>query len=175
MSAFPDTDTRYAEGLVARRVPREQWRNSQQWAWFYLHFCHKYRHRPADSKSHQLFLGKLASKGQTAEQRAHAQCAIAYYAVFLSPQLRSLRDDAVAPAASMPACMGTMAALSLMAVPFGSRGAGGPQPVGPGHSADSADQPGGADRWSRAKGAPGQEPPGVRAVHDPPATATRRD
>jgi hypothetical protein len=29
-------------------------------------------------------------------------------------------------AASMPACMGTMAALSLMAVPFGGRGAGGP-------------------------------------------------
>jgi hypothetical protein len=29
MSAFPDTDTRYAEVLAARRVPREQWRNYQ--------------------------------------------------------------------------------------------------------------------------------------------------
>jgi hypothetical protein len=68
---------------------------------FYLHFCHKYRHRPADSKSLQLFLGKLASKGQTAEQLAQAQCAVAYDSVFLSPQLRYLRDnDAVAPTAA---------------------------------------------------------------------------
>jgi hypothetical protein len=71
-----------------------------KWVRFYLHFCHKYRHRPADSKSLQLFIGKLASKGQTAVQRAQAQCAVEYYFVFLSPQLRSLRDDgAVAPAA----------------------------------------------------------------------------
>ena len=101
MSAFPDTDTRYAEVLAARRVPREQWRNYQKWVRFYLHFCKKYRHRPADSTSIQLFIGKLASKGQTAEQRAQAQCAVEYYSVFLSPQLRSLRDDdTVAPTAS---------------------------------------------------------------------------
>jgi hypothetical protein len=67
MSAFPDTDTRYGEVLAARQVPREQWRNYHKWGRFYLHFCHKYRHRPADSKSLQLFIRKLASKGQTAE------------------------------------------------------------------------------------------------------------
>jgi hypothetical protein len=67
---------------------------------FYLHFCHKYRHRPADSKSLLLFIGKLALKGQTAAQRAQAQCAVEYYSVFLSPELPSLRDDdAVAPTA----------------------------------------------------------------------------
>jgi hypothetical protein len=100
MSAFPDTDTRYAEVLAARGVPREQWRNYQKWVRFYLHFCHKDRHRPADSTSLQSFMGKLASKGQTAEQRAQAQCAIEYYSIFLSPPLRSLRnDDAVAPTA----------------------------------------------------------------------------
>ncbi len=67
---------------------------------FYLHFCHKYRHRPTDSTSLQLFIGKLASKGQTAEQRAQARCAVDYYSVFLSPEWRSLRDDdAVAPTA----------------------------------------------------------------------------
>ena len=70
MSAFPDTDTRYAKGLAARRVPREQWRNDQKWVRFYQHFCHQYGHRPADSKSLQLFIGKLASKGQTAERSA---------------------------------------------------------------------------------------------------------
>ena len=68
MSAFPDTDTRYGEVLTARGVPREQWRNYHKWVRFYLHFCHKYRHRPADSESLQLFIGKLASKGQTSEQ-----------------------------------------------------------------------------------------------------------
>jgi hypothetical protein len=93
MSAFPATDTRYGEVLAARRVPREQWRNYQTWVRFYLHFCQKYHHRPADSKSLQLFLGKLASKSQTAAQRAQAQCAVEYYSVFLSPQVRSLRDD----------------------------------------------------------------------------------
>jgi len=60
MSAFPDTDTRYGEVLAARRVPREQWRNYQKWVRFYLHFCQKYRHRPADSASLQLFIGKLS-------------------------------------------------------------------------------------------------------------------
>jgi hypothetical protein len=100
MSAFPDTDTRYGEVLAARWVPREQWRNYQKWVRFCLLFCHKYRHRPADSKSLQLFIGKLASKGQKSEQRAQAQCAVEYYSVFLSPEVRSLRDDdAVAPTA----------------------------------------------------------------------------
>jgi len=100
MSAFPATDPRYGEVLAARQVPREQWRNYQKWVRFYLHFCHKYRHHPADSKSLQLFMGKLASKGQTAAQRAQAQCAVEYYAVFLSPEVRSLRDDdTVAPTA----------------------------------------------------------------------------
>jgi hypothetical protein len=100
MSAFPDTDTRYAEVLAARRVPREQWRNYQKWVRFYLHFCTKYRHRPAAFTSLQLCIGKLASKGQTAEQRAQAPCAVEYDSVFLSPQVRSLRDDdAVAPTA----------------------------------------------------------------------------
>ena len=100
MSAFPATDPRYGEVLAARQVPREHWRNYQKWVRFSLHFCQKYRHRPADSESLPLFLGKLASKGQTAAQRAQAPCAVEYYAVFLSPELRSLRsDDAVAPTA----------------------------------------------------------------------------
>jgi hypothetical protein len=66
MSAFPDTDTRYGEVLAARRVPRDQWRNDQKWVRFYLHFCQKYRHHPADSTSLQLFIGKLVPRpGQT--------------------------------------------------------------------------------------------------------------
>jgi hypothetical protein len=100
MSAFPVTDTRDGEVLAARRIPRAQWRNYQQWVRFSLHFSQKYRHRPADSTSLPWFIGKLASKGQTAAQRAQAPCAVKYDSVFLSPQVRSLRDDdAVAPPA----------------------------------------------------------------------------
>jgi hypothetical protein len=74
--------------------------NYHKWVRFYLHFCHKYRHRPADATSLPLFPGKLASKGQTAAQRAQAQCAVEYYAVSLSLEWRSLRDDdVVAPTA----------------------------------------------------------------------------
>jgi integrase-like protein len=100
MTAFPAIDPRYGEVLAARQVPRDHWRNYHKWVRFYLHFCQKYRHRPAESKSLPLFLGKLASTGQTAAQRAQAQCAVDYYAVFLSPEVRSLRDDdVVAPPA----------------------------------------------------------------------------
>jgi integron integrase len=60
---------------------------------FYLHFCQKYRHHPADPKSLPLFLEKLASKGQPAAQRAQAHCAVEYYAVCLSPAGPSWRDD----------------------------------------------------------------------------------
>ena len=67
---------------------------------FSLHCCQTYRHRPTDSKSLQVFLGKLAAKGYTAAQRAQAQCAVEYSSVFVSPEVRSLPDDdAVAPTA----------------------------------------------------------------------------
>jgi hypothetical protein len=100
MRAFPTPDPRYAEGLAARQVPRDQWRNDYKWVRFSRHVCQKYRHPPADSQSPPLFLGKLASKGQTAAQRAQAQCAVDYDAVCLSPAWRSWRDtDAVAPTA----------------------------------------------------------------------------
>src|SRR5262245_16169938 len=93
MSTFPDMDTRDGEVLAARRVLRAPWRNYPTWVRFSRHFCQKYRHRPADSTSFQLCIGKLASKGQTAEQRAQAHCAVAYDAVFLSPEVPPWRDD----------------------------------------------------------------------------------
>jgi integron integrase len=100
MSAFPTPDPRYGEVLAARQVPRDQWRHDHKWVRFYRHFCQKYRHPPAESTSLELFLGKLASKGQTAAQRAQAHCAVEYYAVFWSPAVPSWRDDdAVAPTA----------------------------------------------------------------------------
>ena len=98
MSAFPAPDPRYGEVLAARHVPREHWRHYQKWVRFSLHCCQKYRHRPADANSVPLFLGKLASKGQTAAQQAQAQCAVDYDAVCLSPEVPSSRHaDAIAP------------------------------------------------------------------------------
>jgi hypothetical protein len=100
MSAFPTPDPRYGEVLAAKGVPREHWRDCHKWVRFDLHFSQKYRHSPADAKRLPLFVEQLASKGQTAAQQAQAQRAVEYYAVFLSPELRSLRnDDAVVPTA----------------------------------------------------------------------------
>jgi len=99
LSAFPTPDPKYGEVLVARQVPRHQWRNYHKWVRFSRHCCQKYRHHPADAKTLPLFLEKLAAKGQTATQRAQAHGAVEYYSVFLSPQVRSWRDDAAAPTA----------------------------------------------------------------------------
>jgi hypothetical protein len=70
MSAFPAPDPRCGEVPAARQVPRDQWRHSHTWVRFSRHVCQKYRHHPTESKSLPLFMGKLASKGQTAAQRA---------------------------------------------------------------------------------------------------------
>lgn len=99
LSAFPTPDPKYGEVLAARQVPRHQWRNYHKWVRFSRHCCQKYRHHPADAKTLPLFLEKLAAKGQTATQRAQAHGAVEYYSVFLSPQVRSWRDDAAAPTA----------------------------------------------------------------------------
>jgi integron integrase len=93
MSAFPAPDPRDGEVLAARQVPRDHWRHDHTWVRFSRHGCQKYRHHPSESKSLQLFLGKLASKGQTAAQRAQAHGAVDSYAVGWSPALPSWRDD----------------------------------------------------------------------------------
>ena len=58
MSAFPAPDPRDGDVLAAKQVPREQWRNYQKWLRCSLHCCQKYRHRPADAKSLELFLNR---------------------------------------------------------------------------------------------------------------------
>jgi hypothetical protein len=85
MRAFPAPDPRYGEVLAARQVPRNHWRHDHTWVRFSRHVCQKYRHHPTASKSRQWFLGKLASKGQTAAQRAQAHGALDYDAVCLLP------------------------------------------------------------------------------------------
>ncbi|MBU4308104.1 MAG: integron integrase [Candidatus Aminicenantes bacterium] len=58
---------------------------------FYLHFCGKYQHNPADLKSLPLFTEKLASKNQTEGQMAQAVMAVEFYRVLLSPDVRCLQ------------------------------------------------------------------------------------
>jgi site-specific recombinase XerD len=88
MVNFPDTNPRYHEILISRNVPREQWGMYKKWARFYLHFCAKYKHNPADTKSISLFINKLTSKNQTENQRAQAQAAVEYYRTLLLPDLK---------------------------------------------------------------------------------------
>ena len=52
---------------------------------FYLHFCIKYKHNPADTKSIPFFIIKLESKNQAENQRAQAQAAVEYYRALLLP------------------------------------------------------------------------------------------
>ena len=100
MSAFPATDPRYGTGLSAGQVPRDHWRHASKWGRFSRHVCQTYRHCPGAAKSLQLFMEKLASKGQTAAQRAQAPCAVEDDAVFLPPEAPAWRDDdAITPTA----------------------------------------------------------------------------
>lgn len=87
MANFPDINPRYDEILLSKKVEREQWEMHKKWARFYLHFCAKYKHNPADTKSIPLFIKKLASKNQTVNQRAQAQAAVEYYRALLLPNL----------------------------------------------------------------------------------------
>jgi len=68
-----------------------QWDEYKKWVRFYLHFCGKYQHNPADLKSLPLFTEKLASKNQTEGQRAQAVMAVEFYRVLLSPDVRCLQ------------------------------------------------------------------------------------
>lgn len=79
MGSFPEPDSRYDGLLLSSRVPCELWGEFKKWIRFYLHFCEKYRHNPADAKSLPLFIEKLVSKNQTFEQQACARQAVELY------------------------------------------------------------------------------------------------
>jgi hypothetical protein len=72
MGAFPRPDGWY-EGVLVKKVPREQHGEYLKWVRFYLDFCAKYGHEVANPDSLPAFLEKLRSKGQTAEQRGCAR------------------------------------------------------------------------------------------------------
>jgi hypothetical protein len=85
MGSFPEPDSRYDALLMTTQVSRERWGEFKKWIRFYLHFCEKYRHNPADAKSLPLFNEKLSSKNQTTERQASARQAVELHRGLLSP------------------------------------------------------------------------------------------
>ncbi len=70
MGNFPVPDFKYDGLLISSLVPCERRSEFKKWVRFYLHFCEKYQHNPAEVKSLPLFIEKLSSKNQTTEQQA---------------------------------------------------------------------------------------------------------
>jgi predicted patatin/cPLA2 family phospholipase len=60
-------------------VPPEQWNGFKKWIRFYLHFCEKYQHDPAEIKNLPQFIEKLASKNQTSAQLDQARQPVEFY------------------------------------------------------------------------------------------------
>ena len=85
MANSQDINQKYDEILLSKKAVREQWEIHKKWVRFYLHFCIKYKHNPADTKSIPFFIIKLESKNQTENQRAQAQAAVEYYRALLLP------------------------------------------------------------------------------------------
>jgi hypothetical protein len=79
---FSEADGRY-EGLLVKKVPREQHGDYLKWVRFHLDFCAKYGHEVANPDSLPAFLEKLRSKGQTEEQRDCARRAVELYRTLL--------------------------------------------------------------------------------------------
>ena len=55
MGNFPVPDFKYDGLLISSLVPCERRSEFKKWVRFYLHFCEKYQHNPADVKSLPVF------------------------------------------------------------------------------------------------------------------------
>lgn len=84
MGSFPQINPRYDGVLESSNVPLKNRADYKKWVRFYLHFCGKYRHNPADTGSIPLFIEKLSLKNQTTEQQACARRAVGIYKELLS-------------------------------------------------------------------------------------------
>ena len=67
-----ETRVAFERRLERARVPAPQRPDYQKWVRFYLDFCRKYGHPPRSPMSLGPFLGKLAAKHQSVEQRDQA-------------------------------------------------------------------------------------------------------
>ena len=67
-----ETWVAFERRLERAQVPAPQRPDYHRWTRFYLDFCHKYGHPPRSPTSLGPFLGKLAAKNQSVEQRHQA-------------------------------------------------------------------------------------------------------
>lgn len=69
----------YDQVLMKKRVPLTAHLHYRKWLQYYLDFCLKYHHDPANEKSLAPFLQKLKDKNQTEQQRKQAYDAVSIF------------------------------------------------------------------------------------------------
>jgi Phage integrase, N-terminal SAM-like domain len=87
-------------------VPAPRRADYRKWVCFYLDFCHKYGHPPRSLTSLGPFLGKLAAKNQSGEQREQAAHAIRLLLGGSAEPSARLERQSVPGAGSTPAAPG---------------------------------------------------------------------
>ena len=100
-----ETRVAFERRLERARVPAPQRPDYQKWVRFYLDFCRKYGHPPRSPTSLGPFLGKLAARHQSVEQRDQAADAIRL--LLAGPAVPSV--SVAMQAARGPAAIATMA------------------------------------------------------------------
>jgi len=76
---LPEILRDYDALLAQRDVDRGEHNHYKKWLRYYLDYCHKYHHDPADRMSFSAFHQKLSSKGQSEASCRQAHRAIVLY------------------------------------------------------------------------------------------------
>ena len=97
----------FRQQMAQARVPDAEWGDYLKWLRFYLDFCGKYGHEPAEPESLPEFLQKLASKNQSREQQAQAADAVGTYRAMAPERLDGIEidEDLAGRQAAWQACL----------------------------------------------------------------------
>jgi hypothetical protein len=69
----------YDAALIRKGMPVPAHSHYRKWLRYYLDFCFKYHHKPANKKSFAPFVQKLKDKNQTEQQRNQAFDAVSIF------------------------------------------------------------------------------------------------
>jgi len=95
---LPELVHAYDEILAQRKIAGGERNDYKKWLRYYLDYCHKYHHSPADKQSFSHFHKKLSSKNQS-----KASCRQAYAAVVLYHEMLGTSSAPIAmPPQSQP-------------------------------------------------------------------------
>ena len=75
----PEIKILYDEALVNKDVALPDHSHYRKWLRYYLDFCLKYHHKPANNESLAPFVQKLKDKHQTEQQRKQAFDAVSIF------------------------------------------------------------------------------------------------